>query len=496
MPRKRKILIADPDRRTTEALDAGLRRDFHVLTARDGSKALELSITEGPDLIMFYRRCPLISAKQFLRILRTNPRTEHVPLIILSDESLTGGTLPGYLEGVLVKPLNLDEVHAHVTSVFERVDAAREVTRERGAVQGSLEQISMVDLLQVFAMNRRSGCIRLSGGPSGDDAEVFVADGQIEDAKIGNSGGEKALYRLLAWQTGTFNFVPGINSAVRTIFANTDSLLMEGMRQGDELSRLQRSAPGLQSEVKRLITPEEVPDGLHAVTAEIFELLRYYSRVGDLVDRAQATDLEVYLALQSLLSNGLIRVVEPSDPRGAEPLLSQDEVFDVFSHLRSAGLSPTFVQRPKIGIMCESLEDLNAFSGALTRLPEFSAANLQKAMSSGFGAIGDLVLSSGFAPGLFAMSSNERMLPFSHCMFSGTIAVIAVLRSEALHPKMLSMFDVERRAALLNVKVGQTRLDEPEMTLGVALLDEFSVRDVLRAAFRAINATELREITM
>ncbi|MEO0815102.1 MAG: response regulator [Myxococcota bacterium] len=202
----RKILIADGDVETVRALKQGLEPEFKVIAARDGSKALELSITEFPDLIMVYRHCPLISAKQFLRILRTNPRTESIPLIILSDETVSSATLPGYLEGILVKPLNLDEVRAHLNSVFTRADAAREVGQESGAVQGSLTQISMVDLVQVFAMNRRSGCIRLSS--NGETAEVFVADGRIEDAKIGLARGEKALYRILSWASGAFPSYP------------------------------------------------------------------------------------------------------------------------------------------------------------------------------------------------------------------------------------------------------------------------------------------------
>ena len=84
----RKILIADPDIETVRALRGALKADYEVIAVRDGSKALEQSVLRYPDLILFYRHCPLIGATQFLRILRANPRTEEVPLIILANERL------------------------------------------------------------------------------------------------------------------------------------------------------------------------------------------------------------------------------------------------------------------------------------------------------------------------------------------------------------------------------------------------------------------------
>ena len=55
--------------------------------------------------------------------------------------------------------------------------------------------------------------------------------------------GEKALFRLLSWPGGRFSFVPSRRAASATLSASTDSLLMEGMRQGDEL-KLPDKRPG------------------------------------------------------------------------------------------------------------------------------------------------------------------------------------------------------------------------------------------------------------
>ncbi|MBI3178347.1 MAG: DUF4388 domain-containing protein, partial [Deltaproteobacteria bacterium] len=186
MARQRIILIADPDAQTVRALKSALKDEYEILVAKDGSKALELSVLKYPDLILFHRRCPLIGAAQFLKILRTNPRTEEIPLIVLADEPMAAGA-PGYLEGVLVKPLNLDEVRAHIAHVFRKVDTAKEMSDEAGSVAGSLDQISMADLLQIFSVNRRSGALQVTVNEQ--EAQVFLHDGRIEDgADVGGAG--------------------------------------------------------------------------------------------------------------------------------------------------------------------------------------------------------------------------------------------------------------------------------------------------------------------
>ena len=86
MPPVRKILFADPDPSTTRLLGPPLRqRGYQVHTARDGSRALQVAILRFPDLVVFDERCPLLDARTFVRILRTNPRTERIPVVLTGE---------------------------------------------------------------------------------------------------------------------------------------------------------------------------------------------------------------------------------------------------------------------------------------------------------------------------------------------------------------------------------------------------------------------------
>ena len=59
--------------------------------------------------------------------------------------------------------------------------------------------------------------------------------------------GEKAFYRLLGERSGRFAFSPGEPSTVRRLTAPTSQLLMDAMRQVDEVSHRRRSSEHLGS---------------------------------------------------------------------------------------------------------------------------------------------------------------------------------------------------------------------------------------------------------
>ncbi len=123
MPHVRKILVADPDPATARALAPALRqRGYQVHAARDGSRALQVAILRFPDLILFDERCELLDARTFVRILRTNPRTDRVPVILTGDAvDPDRARLGSYLK----KPFNLDEVLARIEQIFRRRSRSR-----------------------------------------------------------------------------------------------------------------------------------------------------------------------------------------------------------------------------------------------------------------------------------------------------------------------------------------------------------------------------------
>jgi DNA-binding response OmpR family regulator len=281
MPPVRKILVADPDPATVRALAPALRqRGYQVHAARDGSRALQVAILRFPDLVLFDERCPLLDAKTFVRILRTNPRTERIPVVLTGDAiDPDRARLGTYLK----KPFNHDEVLARIEQVFRRVDASRAVSGDGREIEGNLAQIPLVDLLQILAVNRKSG--RLTVEREGERAEIALRDGRVVDAALGAAVGEKALFRLLTRREGQFAFVPGQDVGAERIERKVEELVLEGLRQADEVARLLPQLPADGDLIELAVHPTEIPAGLHPVTEEVIALLDGPRAFGDVVDR-------------------------------------------------------------------------------------------------------------------------------------------------------------------------------------------------------------------
>ncbi len=82
----RRILLAEDDRFLRRAAEATLKRVGHtVLTAADGEEALAKARTERPDLILLDLIMPRLQGFEVLRLLKADPATADIPVIVLSN---------------------------------------------------------------------------------------------------------------------------------------------------------------------------------------------------------------------------------------------------------------------------------------------------------------------------------------------------------------------------------------------------------------------------
>jgi len=111
------------------------------------------------------------------------------------------------------------------------------------ALQGSLTDIALPDVIQLVSVSGKTGVFTLSAG--GVEGKVYLKDGRITDAVIGPLRGEYAVYEMAVWQKGQFIFTPAVESGEVTISKPNASLMMEAARRLDEWRLLQRKIPSL-----------------------------------------------------------------------------------------------------------------------------------------------------------------------------------------------------------------------------------------------------------
>jgi CheY-like chemotaxis protein len=308
MPVLRKVLIADPDVSSVRPLVKALRAaGFSVQVVADGAKALELSVLRHPDLVVFDNACQFIDAQAFAQILRSNPRTEHTPVVIT-----------GTPDSILSKPYQTQAVVSRVGQLVRRAEAAQRLGSDGQHIEGALTQLAVGDLLQLLGMNRRTGRLTLSEGSA--NAEVFVTDGRPVHARQGVVEGEKALFRVLAWQQGAFAFAPTPPCATTTITRTMEAALLEGARHVDERQRLLALLPHPGVVLRLSATHDPLVDP-HPVTAQVLAALAVPKRVEEVLDAGTAPDVDLLAAMASLTDKGWV-VAEEGTSSASLPLVS------------------------------------------------------------------------------------------------------------------------------------------------------------------------------
>ena len=322
MTTARKVLLADPDVGAIRALTKALRaRGYQVQHAPDGSKALEVSVLRHPDVILFDETCTLIEARSFIQILGSNPRTEDIPVVVTTS-SRDLDKFRQLREGVLQKPFNLDEVIARIDHLCRRGEAAAELKGDAREIEGGLAQLPLADLMQIMAMNRRTGRLSLAHGQ--ERGEIQIAAGRPVNARVNDLQGEKALFRLIGWRDGTFAFHPGPAPARTKIDRSMEDALLEGMRQSDERERLLSFLPPLNQSLALVPDAGELIEP-HPVTKEILRVLAQPRKVSELLDLADAPDLDILGALTTLIEKGIVQRFDAVGVQDA-PLLGTAEV--------------------------------------------------------------------------------------------------------------------------------------------------------------------------
>lgn len=106
----RAILLLDDDADIRMGLrDFLMEEGFVVHTARDGQHGLHvLEKIDVPDLILLDYKMPVMDGKQFLATMRTAPRLQNIPVVILSAATREWSGAHLEVEEVLTKPVDLE----------------------------------------------------------------------------------------------------------------------------------------------------------------------------------------------------------------------------------------------------------------------------------------------------------------------------------------------------------------------------------------------------
>jgi len=120
-----KILIVDDDKTTRKLLSLYLKRSgFEVSTAENGLNALEKLGSESVQLVLTDLNMPYMDGIEFLKAMKSNPGTSHIPALMLtteSDEEERRRAIEAGADGYLTKPATAEVVAGQIRKMISEI---------------------------------------------------------------------------------------------------------------------------------------------------------------------------------------------------------------------------------------------------------------------------------------------------------------------------------------------------------------------------------------
>lgn len=194
-------------------------------------------------------------------------------------------------------------------SVFIDDVKAAEHAQSLAGIHGLIAEMGAPKVLQMFAMTVSEGTLRFKR--SDEEGTIVFRAGMLRYANAGAVSGCKALWRLMSWNSGQFEFR---GQAVDT--PETDEVpimlhdaILQGVTQIADLKHLDLEQFPTAA---RLTLKKKFPKNLNEIESTIVDLVRSNFTVRRILDVIPDADLEIYRALLSLKERDVLHVVQTS----------------------------------------------------------------------------------------------------------------------------------------------------------------------------------------
>jgi pSer/pThr/pTyr-binding forkhead associated (FHA) protein len=179
------------------------------------------------------------------------------------------------------------------------------------SMTGTIAEVPLPDLIQLFSTSKKTGTLVVMQGKA--VARIHLDQGKIVHASLSDAPGLptlKSITRMLSWEDGTFELRgPEPHSSPETISLPTEHVLMEGLRQLDELRHKQNKLPPRQARLGVVRPPEGRLAELSPAELDVFQLaLGPPITVQGVLDQAAVSDTDAAAILEKLLKKRYLAV--------------------------------------------------------------------------------------------------------------------------------------------------------------------------------------------
>jgi len=237
-----RILLVDPERDSRWELATALRRDgAEVAEAREGAEGLRFLARADFDVCLCQLGVPDLGGFGVFAALRFGrepqlERMRRIPFLLLCPQGGAADVahaLDAGVDDVVTVPCDAEELKARVRAALRRAKLVRGPTAR---TQGNLADFGMSALVQALHLSGRSARVQIHSGYV--SALLDVHQGRIAHAHFDDVGvehrGDEAAIRVLCLEDGVFELLPCPASGPRTVFEETETLLLRAATHHDE----------------------------------------------------------------------------------------------------------------------------------------------------------------------------------------------------------------------------------------------------------------------
>lgn len=142
------ILVVEDNAELRQFMVQTLAETYHIIEAQDGQEALQMAFNSLPDLVISDVMMPTMDGLDFCRYLKSDERSNHIPVILLTARAAYNHHVNGLKTGAdiyMVKPFGIELLQLNVTNLLANRITLREKYMQMVKLEPSNQPIDNVD---------------------------------------------------------------------------------------------------------------------------------------------------------------------------------------------------------------------------------------------------------------------------------------------------------------------------------------------------------------
>ncbi len=242
-------------------------------------------------------------------------------------------------------------------------------------LNGTLSQMNLSEILKLLMSGNKTGKLELS--KENKKGEIYLKDGAILYAKWNNKSGADALYELMTWMNGDFNFIP--DAAMDNIAKDMFDMGLQNIDEwskiiSEEWNNIRKIIPttNVVFKIAANKTPKDV--NLRAEEWKILANINGAKNVEEIAESIGFSEFDTSRTIYRLYKEGLIE--ESEKPRPPANELVNGNFFHLLEDalVKVMGPMASIIIEEKIGML---KHDKNAFPKIrLAKLIEYISSDI------------------------------------------------------------------------------------------------------------------------